>query len=411
MSRSGAPPRSLVVSACRSSGRHHAERELEATDAGDGGERLVDLLLERLAQGAAGDRQHDRERDDPVGARDVAHHVELGDRPLELRVDDLVERAQDGVAVGLHHTNEGSRSAHFPEAERLPRSRDAGLDRFTDLETHSRVLRIDDVSMVVGPRHGAVAPTHTYVSPRHPGGGGHPGSRMLACDSAAGSSGCVLRPLGVLVRRRVEHQRTLRRRRPDLAARRPNVLHGHVAAWVGVGGAGLGPGSTDEWLQVGISARPERGSRALLRGRAAEPGAALRDAEGPSADRQDLRRLRARGAEPAGHLAGLGQRLADDGAGLSARQSRRLAADRDRRELDRRRRSARATRSRSASSTSRLRRSRAATGSRSTAACWPTPATACSTSSAARCSPPAAEKRRRPGLWPGRRQHRSGFVR
>jgi hypothetical protein len=40
------------------------------------------------------------------------------------------------------------------------------------------------------------------------------------------------------------------------AARRPNVLHGHVAAWVGVGGAGLGPGSTNEWLQVGISAKP-----------------------------------------------------------------------------------------------------------------------------------------------------------
>jgi hypothetical protein len=40
------------------------------------------------------------------------------------------------------------------------------------------------------------------------------------------------------------------------AVRRPTVLKGHVAAWVGVGGAGLGPGSTDEWLQVGISARP-----------------------------------------------------------------------------------------------------------------------------------------------------------
>ncbi|MDX6467140.1 MAG: hypothetical protein QOI27_2180 [Gaiellaceae bacterium] len=40
------------------------------------------------------------------------------------------------------------------------------------------------------------------------------------------------------------------------AVRRPNVLKGHVAAWVGVGGAGLGPGSTDEWLQVGISALP-----------------------------------------------------------------------------------------------------------------------------------------------------------
>jgi hypothetical protein len=37
---------------------------------------------------------------------------------------------------------------------------------------------------------------------------------------------------------------------------RPTVRTGHVAAWVGVGGAGLGPGSTDEWLQAGISAMP-----------------------------------------------------------------------------------------------------------------------------------------------------------
>jgi len=28
---------------------------------------------------------------------------------------------------------------------------------------------------------------------------------------------------------------------------------GHVAAWVGVGGAGMGPGGSDEWLQAGIA--------------------------------------------------------------------------------------------------------------------------------------------------------------
>lgn len=28
---------------------------------------------------------------------------------------------------------------------------------------------------------------------------------------------------------------------------------GHVAGWVGVGGPGLGPGGTDEWLQVGLA--------------------------------------------------------------------------------------------------------------------------------------------------------------
>jgi hypothetical protein len=33
----------------------------------------------------------------------------------------------------------------------------------------------------------------------------------------------------------------------------PTVPSGHVAAWVGVGGPGLGPRGEDEWLQVGIA--------------------------------------------------------------------------------------------------------------------------------------------------------------
>ena len=44
---------------------------------------------------------------------------------------------------------------------------------------------------------------------------------------------------------------------------------GHVAAWVGVGGAGMGPGGTDEWLQVGLASFDRRGGwTALLRARA-----------------------------------------------------------------------------------------------------------------------------------------------
>src|SRR6201984_246550 len=35
-----------------------------------------------------------------------------------------------------------------------------------------------------------------------------------------------------------------------------NVLNGHVAGWVGVGGPGEGPNGTDEWLQVGLSGFP-----------------------------------------------------------------------------------------------------------------------------------------------------------
>lgn len=39
----------------------------------------------------------------------------------------------------------------------------------------------------------------------------------------------------------------------------PIVRGGHVAAWVGVGGEGLGRGGADEWLQAGLSAKPGTG--------------------------------------------------------------------------------------------------------------------------------------------------------
>jgi hypothetical protein len=42
---------------------------------------------------------------------------------------------------------------------------------------------------------------------------------------------------------------------PVMAAR---VRSGHVAGWVGVGGADAGPGGADEWLQVGLSAFPSQ---------------------------------------------------------------------------------------------------------------------------------------------------------
>jgi hypothetical protein len=35
-----------------------------------------------------------------------------------------------------------------------------------------------------------------------------------------------------------------------------NILAGHVAGWVGVGGPGQGPNGSDEWLQVGLSSFP-----------------------------------------------------------------------------------------------------------------------------------------------------------
>jgi hypothetical protein len=45
------------------------------------------------------------------------------------------------------------------------------------------------------------------------------------------------------------------------AVRRPTVTVGHVAGWVGVGGAGLGPNGTDEWIQVGLSSTGTAGTR------------------------------------------------------------------------------------------------------------------------------------------------------
>lgn len=51
----------------------------------------------------------------------------------------------------------------------------------------------------------------------------------------------------------------------------PVVANGHVAAWIGVGGAGLGPNGADEWLQVGIVGHP--GGRSELYYEYAAPGA------------------------------------------------------------------------------------------------------------------------------------------
>lgn len=56
------------------------------------------------------------------------------------------------------------------------------------------------------------------------------------------------------------------------ALRSARVTSGHVAAWVGVGGRGLGPGGTDEWLQVGISSLP--GGRSEIYAEVARPGSA-----------------------------------------------------------------------------------------------------------------------------------------
>jgi hypothetical protein len=52
----------------------------------------------------------------------------------------------------------------------------------------------------------------------------------------------------------------------------PQVLGGHVGAWVGLGGVGQGPGGSNEWIQVGLSAFPGTGTSSLYY-EVARPGA------------------------------------------------------------------------------------------------------------------------------------------
>jgi hypothetical protein len=53
----------------------------------------------------------------------------------------------------------------------------------------------------------------------------------------------------------------------------PQVLSGHVAGWIGVGGPGSGPNGTNEWIQVGFSAFPGSSFSSLYY-EVARPGAA-----------------------------------------------------------------------------------------------------------------------------------------
>ena len=56
-----------------------------------------------------------------------------------------------------------------------------------------------------------------------------------------------------------------------LSMRAPSVVRsGHVAAWVGVGGAGAGPRGTDEWVQAGIA--QDAGDVAVLYYEYKQPG-------------------------------------------------------------------------------------------------------------------------------------------
>jgi hypothetical protein len=83
--------------------RHHVEgkRDLPRPERA---KRPVHLLLEARPEGAARNRQRDREGDAISVEIHVADHVELDDRATELRVDDTFERPNDLVLEEWHGT-------------------------------------------------------------------------------------------------------------------------------------------------------------------------------------------------------------------------------------------------------------------------------------------------------------------
>ncbi len=90
--RSVTPPRSFVVSAARSSGVMTSKASETRSTPGSA-QTCSRTWSSKVAERAAGDGQRDRDRDVAAGDVDVAHHVELGDRPLQLGVDDVAEAA------------------------------------------------------------------------------------------------------------------------------------------------------------------------------------------------------------------------------------------------------------------------------------------------------------------------------
>lgn len=67
------------------------------------------------------------------------------------------------------------------------------------------------------------------------------GASAAVCDQSYSYAGLVNGASGHGVRATVR------------ALELPGVERGHVGAWVGVGGPGLGPNGEDEWIQVGLS--------------------------------------------------------------------------------------------------------------------------------------------------------------
>ena len=97
LSRSVAPPRSFVVSACRSSGVMTPKASATPRTPGTPASACSTCCSNESRSGQPAMVRAIVTETIAVVDLDVAHHVQLGDRALELRVDDLLERLEDGV--------------------------------------------------------------------------------------------------------------------------------------------------------------------------------------------------------------------------------------------------------------------------------------------------------------------------
>ena len=100
---SGRPPRSRVESAAFSSALMTSKWSSTEVTPSTLADESLHLVLERRAHRAACDGERDGDLHTAVVVdHDVAHHVELGDRLVQLGVDHVLERLQDRVALGKH---------------------------------------------------------------------------------------------------------------------------------------------------------------------------------------------------------------------------------------------------------------------------------------------------------------------
>ena len=81
---------------------HHREREAHVPDIVEQGHCGLDPAVDLVAHRAARDRERNRDVDPAALDRDIAHHVELDDAAVELRILDGPQRVDDSVGRQGH---------------------------------------------------------------------------------------------------------------------------------------------------------------------------------------------------------------------------------------------------------------------------------------------------------------------